>query len=103
MSAAPKQSSAGAASAATVSSTSGTGVPSPCINVCRMDAASGLCQGCFRTLDEIAGWSHASDDARLRILAAVDRRRAERAPWGEACRDEGGHCGGTERVLNRRP
>ena len=30
--------------------------PSPCINVCRMDAASGLCEGCARTLAEIAGW-----------------------------------------------
>jgi uncharacterized protein len=65
-----------------------TGVPSPCINVCRMDAASGLCQGCFRTIDEIAGWSRASDDQRLTILAAVDKRRAEHDPWGEAFRGE---------------
>ncbi|HUD31901.1 MAG TPA: DUF1289 domain-containing protein, partial [Variovorax sp.] len=26
-------------------------VPSPCISVCRIDAASGLCTGCLRTLD----------------------------------------------------
>ena len=29
-------------------------VPSPCISVCRMDEATGLCQGCWRTLGEIA-------------------------------------------------
>ncbi|OJW47467.1 MAG: DUF1289 domain-containing protein [Candidatus Accumulibacter sp. 66-26] len=48
---------------------------SPCINVCRMDAESGLCTGCLRTLDEIAGWARASNDARLAILAEVERRR----------------------------
>lgn len=48
---------------------------SPCINVCRMDAASGLCIGCRRTLDEISGWSRASEAERQAILAAVVRRR----------------------------
>ncbi len=31
-------------------------VPSPCIAVCRIDPASGLCEGCARTLDEIGDW-----------------------------------------------
>ncbi len=52
---------------------------SPCINVCRMDAESGLCAGCLRTLDEIAGWARASNDARLAILAEVERRRGAQA------------------------
>lgn len=52
---------------------------SPCINVCRMDAESGLCAGCLRTLDEIAGWARASNDARLAILAEVERRRGVQA------------------------
>ncbi len=51
------------------------GVASPCINVCRMDAANALCVGCYRTLDEITRWSRASDDERRAILAAVARRR----------------------------
>lgn len=51
-------------------------IPSPCINVCRMDAATGWCEGCRRSLDEIAGWSRASDDDKRRILAAVAERRA---------------------------
>ena len=36
-------------------------VPSPCISVCRMDAVHGWCEGCFRTLDEIADWGMCSD------------------------------------------
>lgn len=58
------------------------GLPSPCINVCRMDAQTGFCQGCFRTLDEIAAWSRSSDEQRLRVLLAVERRRVEHDPFG---------------------
>jgi hypothetical protein len=50
---------------------------SPCINVCTLDADSGLCQGCFRSLDEISFWSRASNGQRLNILDAVARRRKE--------------------------
>ncbi len=54
-------------------------VASPCINVCRMDPRSGTCEGCFRTLDEIAVWARASDLQRREILLAVERRRANPA------------------------
>ena len=56
------------------------GVVSPCVNICQMDEISGLCRGCFRTLDEITSWSRAAVDDKLAILAAVDRRRAEHDP-----------------------
>lgn len=49
--------------------------PSPCTNLCRIDAESGLCLGCFRTLDEIARWSRLDDGARDAILVAVAGRR----------------------------
>ena len=55
-------------------------VPSPCINVCKMDDSTGLCRGCLRTLDEIAVWGRADDAARLNILAAVAQRRREQDP-----------------------
>ena len=55
---------------------SGPGVASPCISVCVMDPASGLCRGCLRTLDEIAAWSTLGDDARRAIVAALPDRRA---------------------------
>lgn len=51
-------------------------IASPCINVCRMNAVTGLCDGCFRSLDEIARWSAYDDEAKQRVLAAVERRRA---------------------------
>ena len=52
------------------------GVPSPCVSVCRLDDATGLCVGCLRTLDEIAAWSVLDDAARRSVLAAIERRRA---------------------------
>ena len=50
---------------------------SPCINVCTLDTVNGLCQGCYRSLDEISVWSRVSNDERLNILDAVARRRKE--------------------------
>jgi predicted Fe-S protein YdhL (DUF1289 family) len=51
----------------------GAGVPSPCIDICRLDS-QGLCIGCRRTIDEIAEWSRASEARRREILRAVDLR-----------------------------
>ncbi len=56
-------------------------VATPSINICQMDAASGLCRGCLRTLEEIAAWAGAADEARLAVLAAVEaRRQAQESP-----------------------
>lgn len=52
-------------------------IPSPCINICKMDADNGLCIGCFRTIDEITRWSRIDDAQRADILAAIARRRME--------------------------
>ena len=51
------------------------GVASPCVDVCRMNAETGFCDGCFRTLDEIAGWSAYDDDAKRAVLDRVESRR----------------------------
>lgn len=61
-------------------------IASPCINVCKMDALSGLCTGCFRTIDEITVWSRIDDARRQDILAAVTRRRQENNLRGENSR-----------------
>jgi predicted Fe-S protein YdhL (DUF1289 family) len=50
-------------------------VASPCIDVCRMNADTGFCDGCFRTIDEIASWSAYDDDAKRAVLARVESRR----------------------------
>lgn len=50
-------------------------VPSPCINVCRIDPASGWCEGCTRTLDEIAAWSALSEAERRDLWRLLLARR----------------------------
>ena len=50
-------------------------VPSPCINVCRMDDRTGWCEGCLRTIDEIAGWGTLDDDAKQAVRLQLSRRR----------------------------
>lgn len=42
-------------------------IPSPCVNVCRMDTGSGLCEGCFRTIEDIREWGR-SDDAAKKVM-----------------------------------
>lgn len=62
-------------------------VASPCIGVCRMSAASGLCEGCQRTLDEIAVWGQSTDAQKLAILVLVAERRAGAAAAACSSRD----------------
>ena len=51
-------------------------VPSPCISVCRMSADTGLCEGCFRTLEEIAAWGMQGDAERREVWRLlVDRAK----------------------------
>ncbi len=50
------------------------GVPSPCVSVCRMDESSGLCEGCLRTLDEIAAWGAMADDGRRAVWRMIEQR-----------------------------
>ncbi len=60
-------------------------VASPCISVCRMDARTGWCEGCLRTLDEIAAWSTMDDEEKRVVWRLLPQRRAvqeERAAKG---------------------
>ncbi|MGJ7580404.1 DUF1289 domain-containing protein [Variovorax sp. RHLX14] len=54
-------------------------LPSPCTSVCRIDAASGLCDGCLRTLDEIAGWSRMDDAGKRQVWRTIGRRASQDA------------------------
>ena len=49
-------------------------VPSPCISVCRMDGASGLCSGCFRTIDEIMAWGGQSESGKRAVWRLITQR-----------------------------
>jgi len=50
------------------------GIASPCINVCRMDPRTGWCEGCRRTIEEIAHWSGMDAAARRAVWAALATR-----------------------------
>ena len=53
---------------------------SPCTKRCVIDATSGFCQGCFRTLDEIVAWSRIGDqddggmDGKRSIWSKIQQR-----------------------------
>jgi uncharacterized protein len=60
---------------ATAQSKPGQTVPSPCVNVCRMSPTSGLCEGCWRTLEELRAWAKSDDAAKLAIWGQVEARQ----------------------------
>ena len=51
-------------------------VASPCISVCRMDPRTQLCEGCARTIDEIANWSRYSDADKQAVWQRIAARRS---------------------------
>lgn len=52
-------------------------VPSPCINVCKMDGTTGWCTGCLRTIAEIASWSQLVDADKQAVWQQLPERRAQ--------------------------
>ena len=48
---------------------------SPCTQLCSLDAESGWCLGCLRSIEEIATWGALDDAGKERVLAAVESRR----------------------------
>ena len=54
-------------------------VRSPCISLCRIAPETGLCEGCRRTIDEIARWGTMPDDEKRRVWALLEQRRAASA------------------------
>ena len=51
-----------------------TPVPSPCNQTCIIDAATGYCTGCGRTLGEIGAWASASPAQQRAIVQALPAR-----------------------------
>jgi len=45
----------------------------PCIHVCSLNTEN-LCIGCYRTIDEIMGWSSFTADERQRIMSELPGR-----------------------------
>lgn len=53
-------------------------LPSPCIGICHVHSVTKFCEGCFRTIDEIAEWGAVDDARRRTIWLALRQRYADR-------------------------
>ncbi len=60
-------------------SPAGAIIASPCISVCRIQADSGLCEGCFRTISEITAWSRADDADKRQIWSVIAQRAVQQS------------------------
>uniref|UniRef100_UPI003BAA7043 DUF1289 domain-containing protein n=1 Tax=Stappia sp. TaxID=1870903 RepID=UPI003BAA7043 len=49
-------------------------IETPCIKVCRIDQSRGICTGCLRTLEEIAGWGSYTPAQRREIMNTLPSR-----------------------------
>ncbi len=78
-------------------------VASPCINLCRMHEASGWCEGCLRTLDEIAAWGGLDDAARRGVLLRLAPRRVAWRALRAAARAGAGQAAGKPPLKGSEP
>lgn len=51
-------------------------IQSPCVGVCTLNEATGFCQGCYRTIEEIREWWNMSDEERAKVMRELDQRMA---------------------------
>lgn len=52
-------------------------IQSPCIGVCAMSDATGLCLGCYRTIEEIREWWGMTSAQRSQVMELLEQRQAE--------------------------
>ncbi|MBV9348755.1 MAG: DUF1289 domain-containing protein [Pseudolabrys sp.] len=57
-------------------------VQSPCLKVCTLNPADGLCRGCGRTLSEIANWVAMTAEERAAVMAQLPARLAAQQAKG---------------------
>jgi predicted Fe-S protein YdhL (DUF1289 family) len=50
---------------------------SPCNKVCKIEKTSGLCIGCLRTKEEIAGWPSMTDEQKWWVLDDIALVRSQ--------------------------
>lgn len=49
----------------------------PCVQICVIHRDTGLCTGCLRSRDEIAGWSRMSNEDRAALMDTLPARAAQ--------------------------
>ncbi|MFV0360434.1 DUF1289 domain-containing protein [Tropicimonas sp.] len=64
---------------------------SPCVRVCVIHPAEGICAGCLRTRDEIAAWRCMTPEARRAVMDLLPERapRLKKRRGGRAARRAG--------------
>lgn len=63
-------------------------VESPCVQICVMHREERICTGCYRSIDEITGWSKMTPQGRASLIAELPSRapRLKKRRGGRAAR-----------------
>ncbi|MBE1282502.1 MAG: DUF1289 domain-containing protein [Rhodobacteraceae bacterium] len=63
-------------------------IESPCIQICVIHPAERICTGCYRTIEEITGWSKMTPEERSQIMTELTTRapRLKKRRGGRAAR-----------------
>ena len=51
-------------------------IESPCVKICVLHPEARICIGCYRSGDEIAGWSRMTPEARRDVMQTLPERAA---------------------------
>jgi predicted Fe-S protein YdhL (DUF1289 family) len=49
-------------------------VPSPCVSICVVNPNTGLCEGCLRTLNEVAAWGQLHSAQQREVWQLIQAR-----------------------------
>ncbi len=49
-------------------------IASPCVKLCVVHPEARICVGCYRSIDEISGWSRMSHEDRTRVISELPAR-----------------------------
>ncbi len=52
-------------------------VPSPCVGLCTLNSKTELCDGCYRTMDEIREWIIMPREEKLEALETIKARKVK--------------------------
>jgi uncharacterized protein len=50
-------------------------IVSPCIGVCAMNETTDLCEGCYRSIEEIRDWWDMTAEQRNQIMQNLEQRQ----------------------------
>lgn len=52
-------------------------VPSPCVGLCTLNSKTELCDGCYRSMDEIREWIIMPREEKLEALEEIKQRKVK--------------------------